>query len=98
MFWRPPARSRLSYGMQWSRQAYRAAAWIHTVLAVIMLAVAWNIPFGEKTDFDIIGFLFLVTSIPAMAAWVTFLGFALCAAYCWARSLSASDRREDPWS
>jgi hypothetical protein len=98
MFWRPPVRSRLSHPPKWSQQAYKAAAWIYSVLALIALVIAWQVPFPERIEFDIIGFLWLITSIPAIGAWVFFIGLALSAAYCWTQALTLSPQREDPWS
>ena len=70
----------------WSRETYRVAAWINSVLAVITLVIAWQIPFPEKTDFDITGLLYVLTALPALLAWAAFAAFAIAAAGCWAKS------------
>lgn len=94
MFWRPPAGSRLTHGVAWSREVYRGAAWIYTVLAVITTIAAWQVPFGERIDFDVTGFLFLLTSLPALIAWSFALAFGVGAAYCWTRSMLAPPRND----
>lgn len=74
-------------GRPWTRETYRVAAWINTVCAVVLLVIAWQIPFPDKTDFDITGLLYLLTAMPALIAWAAFLGFAIAAAGSWAKSL-----------
>lgn len=98
MFRRPPDRTRLSHRPGWTREAYRAAAWINSVMAVIAAWLAWHVPFPERMDLDITGLLFMIMSLPAIGAWVIALALFLCAVYCWVMMASAPPRVEDPWS
>jgi hypothetical protein len=47
---------------------------------------AWTVPPAQRIDFDITGFLWLISNIPFLLVWGVVLVFAGIAVSCWVRA------------
>ena len=62
--------------MTYSRRFYRVASVLFALMAIPPGYYAFTLPWSQRADFDIIGFLWLVQNIPQLMAWGLTIAFA----------------------
>ena len=62
--------------MNQRQRLFRAGAIVFVLLAIAPAYYAISLPWHAKTDFDIIGFLWIMQNLPRLFAWVLTCGFA----------------------
>ena len=62
---------------------WRTAAILFSFLAIGAAIAGCLIPAGERIDFDVTGFLLLITSLPKLFAWMMAIAFGGMAIRAW---------------